>query len=159
MASFWGLLGTDISSQLSSLSETERRENNCWRRLQHRFLSFNQQHSPAVIQKAGSSGGPIIRCKTATCMWCVQTISLIPITLLLLPSFNQNSNVNLNPHHEGTLHSAAQFPIPNCFLICFLLHCQLLQRQMITAPDFNDAHTREQGRLGVEMPPAVSHLH
>lgn len=41
MASFWGLLGTDISSQLSSLSETERGENNCWRRLQQRFLSFN----------------------------------------------------------------------------------------------------------------------
>ena len=26
MASFWGLLGTDISSQLSSLSETEKGE-------------------------------------------------------------------------------------------------------------------------------------
>lgn len=42
--------------------------------------------------------------------------------------------------HAGACGSASQ---PNCILIPFLLPCQLLQRQMITAPDFNDAHTGE----------------
>lgn len=37
----------------------------------------------------------------------------------------------------------AAFPSPTASSLVFLLPCQLLQRQMITAPDFNDAHAGE----------------
>lgn len=94
MASFWGLPGTDISSQLSSLSETVREDEKITDETARSIIMFGfrhiavyLQHLTDIIQKG--LGKPchvgLIRCKTAICMWCMQTVSLIPIMLLLHP--------------------------------------------------------------------------
>lgn len=69
MASFCGLLGMDISSQLSSLSETVKRN-------QKTVVKY----LPARNQRAR-----LIRCKRPSWLWCMRSISLIPIMLLLHP--------------------------------------------------------------------------